>query len=143
LNFAGCAREIEKSLGKLVPIIKVEASYVTQTATITYDETKLSEVQLKEMVNGCSFGCGEPLTESIPALSEVAHAHHHHHEMQHGTASATMEHVDGHAATASFTRSRVTGGTLPIERVWLSMVMHGTFNGTLLACSHTGTIVKM
>ncbi|HCF86715.1 MAG TPA: hypothetical protein DEV72_16130, partial [Ktedonobacter sp.] len=99
LNFAGCAREIEKSLGKLEPITKVDASYVTQTATITYDETRLSEAQLKEMVNGCGFVCGESLAESIPALSEDSHAHHNHHEMQHGTATATMEHVDGHAAT--------------------------------------------
>ena len=99
LNFAGCAREIEKSLGKLEPITKVDASYVTQTATITYDETRLSEAQLKEMVHGCGFVCGESLAESIPALSEDSHAHHHHHEMQHGTATATMEHVDGHVAT--------------------------------------------
>jgi copper chaperone CopZ len=31
LNFAGCAREIEKHLGKLEPIAHVEASYVSQT----------------------------------------------------------------------------------------------------------------
>ncbi len=37
LNFAGCAREIEKNLGKLAPIAHVEASYVSQTVTITYD----------------------------------------------------------------------------------------------------------
>jgi copper chaperone CopZ len=50
LNFAGCAREIEKHLGKLEPIKQVEASYVSQTATITYDESMLSETQLREMV---------------------------------------------------------------------------------------------
>ncbi len=37
LNFAGCGREIEKRLGKLAPIRSVEASYVTQTVTITYE----------------------------------------------------------------------------------------------------------
>ncbi len=62
LNFAGCAREIEKHLGKLEPIKLVEASYVSQTATITYDEMKLSEAQLREMVKDCGFACGEPLT---------------------------------------------------------------------------------
>src|SRR6266699_3933947 len=101
LNFAGCAREIEKNLGKLEPITKVDASYVTQTATITYDETRLSEAQLREMLKDCGFACGESLAESIPALREDAHAHHNHHEMQHGTATATMEHVDGHAATTA------------------------------------------
>ncbi len=36
LNFAGCAPEIEKHLRNLPAIAKVEASYVTQTTTITY-----------------------------------------------------------------------------------------------------------
>ncbi len=62
LNFAGCAREIEKHLGKLAPIAHVEASYVSQTATITYDETQLDEAQLREMVKECGFACGAPLT---------------------------------------------------------------------------------
>ncbi|HVB72959.1 MAG TPA: heavy-metal-associated domain-containing protein, partial [Ktedonobacteraceae bacterium] len=75
LNFAGCAREIEKSLGKLAPITKVEASYVSQTATFTYDETILSEAQLKEMVKGCGFDCGQSLTDTLPAL-DGARAHH-------------------------------------------------------------------
>src|SRR5690348_11818396 len=62
LNFAGCAREIEKHLGKLAPIAHVEASYVSQTVTITYDETRLDEAQLREMVKDCGFACGAPLT---------------------------------------------------------------------------------
>src|SRR5438034_4694453 len=62
LNFAGCAREIEKHLSKLEPIAQVDASYVSQTVTITYDETRLGEAQLREMVKDCGFACGEPLT---------------------------------------------------------------------------------
>src|SRR5260370_16208743 len=62
LNFAGCAREIEKHLGKLAPIAQVHASYVSQTVTITYDETRLGEAQLREMVKDCGFACGAPLT---------------------------------------------------------------------------------
>lgn len=61
LNFAGCAREIEKNLGKLEPIKQVDASYVSQTVTITYDESMLSETQLREMVKDCGFACGAPL----------------------------------------------------------------------------------
>src|SRR5713101_3587959 len=81
LNFAGCAREIEKHLGKLAPIAHVEASYVSQTVTITYDETRLSEVQLREMVKDCGFACGEPLTRftapiaTVSQQTEVARAH--------------------------------------------------------------------
>lgn len=60
LNFAGCAREIEKQLEKLEPITQVEASYVSQTVTITYNEAHLSEEALRERVQGCGFACGEP-----------------------------------------------------------------------------------
>src|SRR5260370_15028936 len=62
LNFAGCGREIEKRLGKLQPIQAVEASYVSQTATITYDETQMTEAQLSEQVQDCAFACGAPLS---------------------------------------------------------------------------------
>lgn len=62
LNFAGCAREIEKRLGVLAPIARVAASYVSQTVTITYDETRLSEAELHERVKDCGFACGEPVT---------------------------------------------------------------------------------
>jgi Cu2+-exporting ATPase len=59
LNFAGCAREIEKHLSTLAGIAQVDASYVTQTVTVTYDETRLSETRLKELVKDCGFLCGE------------------------------------------------------------------------------------
>src|SRR5438034_2713775 len=72
LNFAGCAREIEKNLGKLEPIKQVAASYVSQTVTITYDESKLSEVQLREMVKDCGFACGEPLTRFTGPIAPVS-----------------------------------------------------------------------
>src|ERR1700716_488307 len=62
LNFAGCGREIEKRLGKLEPIRAVEASYVSQTVTITYDDTRMTEAQLRKLVEDCGFACGEPLS---------------------------------------------------------------------------------
>ena len=72
LNFAGCAREIEKNLGKLEPIKQVEASYVSQSVTITYDESMLSEAQLREMVKDCGFACGEPLTRFPGPIATVS-----------------------------------------------------------------------
>src|SRR6266513_933336 len=78
LNFAGCAREIEKQLGKLEPIQQVEASYVSQTVTVTYDERQLGEAQLREMVTDCGYACGDPLTRftapsaTVPQSNEVA-----------------------------------------------------------------------
>src|SRR6516162_10858405 len=70
LNFAGCAREIEKNLSKLDGIAQVEASYVSQSVTVTFDETRLSDTQLKELIKDCGFLCGDPWREtSNPALS--------------------------------------------------------------------------
>ncbi len=93
LNFAGCAREIEKRLGKLEPITQVEASYVSQTVTITYDETTLDEAQLREMVKDCGFACGKPLTEgrgpTPTALATRPHARSAQH-MDHGTMGHDM-----------------------------------------------------
>ena len=81
LNFAGCAREIEKNLGKLDGIAQAEASYVSQTVTVTYDETRLGEAQLREMVKDCGFACGTPLTRftgpsgTVSQLTEAARTH--------------------------------------------------------------------
>ncbi len=81
LNFAGCAREIEKHLGKLEPIMHIAANYVSQTVTITYDETRLGEAHLREMVKDCGFACGAPLTRfpgpdgTVSQRAEVARAH--------------------------------------------------------------------
>ena len=55
LNVAGCAREIEKRLGKQDGISRAEASYVTQTVTITFDDTRLSEAALREQDQDCGF----------------------------------------------------------------------------------------
>src|SRR5260370_12410013 len=81
LNFAGCTRGIEKHLGKLAPIAQVHANYVSQTVTITYDETRLDEAQLSEMVKDCGFACGAPLTRfpepgaTVSQRTEAAPAH--------------------------------------------------------------------
>lgn len=80
LNFAGCTYDLEKGLGKLEPIKEVEASYATQTATITYDETRLSEAQLQALIQKCGFDCNAPITESstqtAPATKGSTHAGH-------------------------------------------------------------------
>ena len=97
LNFAGCAREIEKHLSKLDGIALVEASYVSQTVTVTYDETRLSDTQLKELIKDCGFLCGDPWSEtSNPALSSQLSTLHA--TMPHAEHMSAMEHVDGHHA---------------------------------------------
>ncbi len=98
LNFAGCAREIEKHLSKLDGIAQVEASYVSQTVTVTYDETRLSDPQLRELIKDCGFLCGEPWSEtSNPALSAQLSTLHA--TMPHAGSMPAMEHIDGHHPT--------------------------------------------
>jgi copper chaperone CopZ len=94
LNFAGCAREIEKHLSKLDGIALVEASYVSQTVTVTYDEHRLSDTQLRELIKDCGFLCGEPWSEtSNPALSSQLSTLHA--TMPLAPHMSAMEHVDG------------------------------------------------
>src|SRR5260370_20732614 len=98
LNFAGCAREIEKHLSKLDGIAQVEASYVSQTVTVTYDESHLSDPQLRELIKDCGFLCGEPGSEtSNPALS--AQLSKVYATMPHAGSMPAMEHIDGHHPT--------------------------------------------
>ena len=59
LNFASCAQSIEKRLGTFSGVREVAASYVTQTATITFDERVMSEATLRELVRDCGYACGE------------------------------------------------------------------------------------
>jgi Cu2+-exporting ATPase len=60
LNFASCAQSIEKRVGAFSGVQYVDASYVTQTVTITFDERALSEAVVQDLVRDCGFACGEP-----------------------------------------------------------------------------------
>jgi Cu2+-exporting ATPase len=61
LNFATCARSIEKRLGALAAVSEVDASYISQTVTITYDELRLNVPELRDRIRDCGFDCAEPL----------------------------------------------------------------------------------
>src|SRR5215470_9010575 len=99
LNFAGCAREIEKHLSKLDGIAQVEASYVSQTVTVTYDEDRISETHLRELIKDCGFLCGEPWSEtSNPALSAQLSTVHA--TMPRAASMPAMEHGDGRPPAA-------------------------------------------
>jgi Cu2+-exporting ATPase len=103
LNFAGCARSIEKRLGALEPITRVDASYVTQTATIEYDDTRLTDDSVRALVHDCGFACGAPM-ETLEAMvaarqapQPVATPAEHAEHAEHGAVAA--EHA-GHAPPA-------------------------------------------
>ncbi len=88
LNFAGCAPEIEKRLKHLSSISKVEVSYVTQTATIAYDDHLLDEAQLRGLVKDCGYACGEPLFPISEKVATVG-VKHDHHQQSGGSVTAT------------------------------------------------------
>jgi Cu2+-exporting ATPase len=84
LNVATCARGIEKRLSALEAVTQVDASYVSQSVTITYDERQISEAALRDLVRDCGFACGEygapgasmalPTTQNAhEAVPELAH----------------------------------------------------------------------
>ncbi len=84
LNVAGCAHAIEKRLGSLPGIAQIEASYVTQTVTITYDEARIDAARLRELVKQCGFACGEartPMAHMGMATADAAAEHEHEHAM--------------------------------------------------------------
>jgi P-type Cu2+ transporter len=64
MNVATCARGIEKRLEALAAIARADASYVSQTVTVAYDETRIAEDVLRDLVKDCGFACGEPMTAS-------------------------------------------------------------------------------
>lgn len=64
LNFATCGQIIERRLGAQPGVKHVDASYVSQTVTITFDERLVSERTLRDMVRECGFTCGEPMSSS-------------------------------------------------------------------------------
>lgn len=102
LNDATCGQIIERRLGALPGVTRADASYVTQTVTIAYDERHNSEEALRAQVTDCGFACGEPMTaahmlhasaqrqrETAPAEHNMA-AHAAHTATAHAPAAAPM-----------------------------------------------------
>ena len=73
LNFATCGQSIERRLGALPGVLRADASYVSQTVTITFDEHHLSEDTVRALVQDCGFACGEPMNaaQMLDAAAEV------------------------------------------------------------------------
>jgi Cu2+-exporting ATPase len=59
LNFASCAQSIEKRISGFSGVQGVDASYVTQTTTVTFDEGTISEATIRELFSDCGYACGE------------------------------------------------------------------------------------
>jgi P-type Cu2+ transporter len=96
LNVAGCAHAIEKRLGSLPGIAQIDASYVTQTVTITYDGARVDAAHLRELVKECGYACGEariPMAQMGMARANAAAEHEHEHAVAIGGQHEGMEHA--------------------------------------------------
>ena len=103
MNFATCARAIEKRLGGLAPIARVEASHVSQTVTVTYDARRMREDELRRLVADCGFACGEAQTaaellraSAVRTAAAQAHGHDSHTALS--DPAATEHEAMGHTA---------------------------------------------
>ncbi|HEY7849732.1 MAG TPA: heavy metal translocating P-type ATPase [Ktedonobacterales bacterium] len=75
LDSAGCAVAIEKRLATTRGIASAQASYVTCSVTVTFDDTRMDVDTLRTLVATCGFACGSPLalessSVGAPALSQ-------------------------------------------------------------------------
>ena len=92
LNFAGCAREIEKRLGKVPGIEQVDASYVSQTVTIMYDDQMIQDTALKARITDCGYLCSDACNDmaSVLATRVVPEAHVYHEAHERGAIAAPV-----------------------------------------------------
>ena len=107
MNVATCASGIEKRLNALQGVAAVDASYVTQTVSVTFDERHISEETLRDLLKDCGFACGEPMMaermlhaaattdwQRVMAPTVAEHAMPGHGGMGHtGMAHAGVEHA--------------------------------------------------
>lgn len=62
---------VEKRLRRHPGIRKVEANFLSGTATIEYDETQVSLAEVQGLVSDCGYGCpGECLPSHIHKQTE-------------------------------------------------------------------------
>jgi Cu2+-exporting ATPase len=84
---AGCAVAIDKRLAGAHGVEQAQASYVTGSVTITFDETLTSVETLRALVVDCGFACGAPMgavevvAATTPPAAPVQPSHPELHEM--------------------------------------------------------------
>jgi Cu2+-exporting ATPase len=87
---------IEKHLRRLTGVLDVAANFGSATATIRYDETRISQIELEQAVRDCGFHCrGEVVPRHVCAPHEDtvdARTSHRHHPAARAAAH------DGHSA---------------------------------------------
>lgn len=78
-----CARNVERALLKMPGVHHVVANYLNSTATVHYDETRVTLAQLQAAVSDCGYACaGEALPDHMAhaqldrSMDHTTHAGH-------------------------------------------------------------------
>jgi P-type Cu2+ transporter len=112
------AAGVEKQIGRLAGVHKIEVNYVAGSATVTYDETRVDLNAIKARVHECGYHCaGELLPKhvcapgdspgdalaAVPPAVPPTDAHRHHaapaEHAVHDDKSAGMAHEMGHGGS--------------------------------------------
>ncbi len=109
MNFATCGRIIERRLGVIPGVMRADASYVSQTVTIAFDERQIREPTLRDLVKDCGFACGEAMSaeDMLHAVAETERARE--------TAPTAPGVPPSPHATAARARATVVSPTAPPE----------------------------
>ncbi len=114
MNFAGCAPEIEKKLRKVENITEVQANYVTQSTTITYQEDKLNEAQIREMVQDCGYICGDSFDMPRKSAELNTNKSDNHQTMpEHTSPVMSISSTNGHKEMDHSTMAHSAYGSMP------------------------------
>ncbi len=95
----GDQQTLEQKLKINPHISDASVNFVTQTATISYHESMISEEEIKKIISNCDFQCQDlPILSGKEALKVAEHKlEMSHGQMDHG-ASTQMDHQDHEAA---------------------------------------------
>jgi Cu2+-exporting ATPase len=110
-----CARNVEKALLKMPGVHHAVANYLNSTATVHYDETRVTPAQLQAAVADCGYVCaGEALPDHMVHTSQAEpmdHSQHAGHAMPSAQAAAAppIDH-SAHAAAGALEDHAAHGG---------------------------------
>ena len=100
MQFASEGAVVESILGRVDGVTAVEPNPVAQTATVTYDSSRTSVAELRQVVEDCGYHCaGQSLPNHVCAVDTertTPHGGHDPHEGHDDGAARTAQDVMGH-----------------------------------------------
>src|SRR5919112_6475252 len=103
---------IEKRLLNHTGIQDVEANFLTGTATVKYDESKITLEDIKKLISECSYHCsGEQVPAHISKLSDPPDSHSAataYQSRSNAAAQLQLKEVSPHTLSANTTHKEVS-----------------------------------